>query len=64
MKGTQLFGLGKDETMLILISDAFVPSLADKLKRLGEVTDDKDRLSLSLKIFGWNYVPRKKSVLT
>ncbi|MDP6418512.1 MAG: NAD(P)-dependent oxidoreductase [Candidatus Krumholzibacteria bacterium] len=30
--------------MLILISDAFDASLADKLAPLGEVTDDKDRL--------------------
>lgn len=31
--------------MLILISDAFAPSLPDKLKRFGEVIDDKERLS-------------------
>jgi D-3-phosphoglycerate dehydrogenase len=30
--------------MLILISDAFDPSLPDKLKEFGEVTDDKSRL--------------------
>jgi len=31
--------------MLILISDAFDPSLPDKLKRFGEVTQDKERLA-------------------
>jgi len=31
--------------MLILISDAFDPGLPDKLKKYGEVTDDKDRLA-------------------
>lgn len=31
--------------MLILISDAFDPSLPDKLSQFGEVTDDKSRLS-------------------
>ncbi len=31
--------------MLILISDAFGPDLPEKLKRFGEVTDDKSRLS-------------------
>lgn len=31
--------------MLILISDAFDPSLPDRLKRLGEVTEDKERLA-------------------
>ncbi len=31
--------------MLILISDAFDPSLPDKLKTFGEVTTDKERLS-------------------
>ena len=31
--------------MLILISDAFDPSLPDKLKTFGEVTTDKDRLA-------------------
>ena len=30
--------------MKILISDAFDPSLPDKLQRLGEVTDDKSQL--------------------
>ncbi|MHC5114509.1 MAG: NAD(P)-dependent oxidoreductase [Planctomycetota bacterium] len=34
---------GRD--MLILISDAFGPSLPDKLARFGEVTTDKDRLA-------------------
>ncbi|MHC4663054.1 MAG: hydroxyacid dehydrogenase [Planctomycetota bacterium] len=29
--------------MLILISDAFAPDLSDKLKKFGEVTDDKER---------------------
>lgn len=31
--------------MKILISDAFDPSLPDRLKKFGEVTDDKDQLS-------------------
>jgi D-3-phosphoglycerate dehydrogenase len=31
--------------MLILISDPFAPDLPDRLKRFGEVTDDKSRLS-------------------
>lgn len=31
--------------MLILISDAFDPLLTDKLKKFGEVTEDKNRLS-------------------
>lgn len=31
--------------MLILISDAFDPGLPDKLKKYGEVTDDKERLA-------------------
>jgi D-3-phosphoglycerate dehydrogenase len=30
--------------MLILISDAFAPNLPDKIKRFGEVTDDKSRV--------------------
>ncbi len=30
--------------MLILISDAFDPSLPEKLAKFGEVTDDKARL--------------------
>jgi D-3-phosphoglycerate dehydrogenase len=30
--------------MLILISDAFDPSLPDKLSQFGEVTDDKPGL--------------------
>ncbi len=31
--------------MLILISDSFAPNLPDKLKKFGEVSEDKDRLS-------------------
>jgi D-3-phosphoglycerate dehydrogenase len=34
----------EEETMKILISDAFDPSLPAKLEVFGEVTDDKDRL--------------------
>jgi D-3-phosphoglycerate dehydrogenase / 2-oxoglutarate reductase len=35
----------KEADMLILISDAFDPSLAGKLAKFGEVTDDKARLA-------------------
>ena len=31
--------------MKILISDAFDPSLPDRLKKFGEVTDNKDHVS-------------------
>ncbi len=34
-----------EENMLILISDAFGPDLPEKLKKFGEVTDDKSRLA-------------------